>query len=75
MYNLWALQLDVYISRNHMGRAKANSTLSWLWRFYCEQSELSGEFNGTDFLYIYINKYMFQAVRRAVNVLNVSTCI
>ena len=35
----------------------------------CEQSELSGLFNGTDFLYI------FQAVRRAVNVLNVSTCI
>ena len=37
----------------------------------CERSELSGEFNGKDFLYIYI----FQAVRRAVNVLNVSTCI
>ena len=34
----------------------------------CERSELSGEFNGTDF-------HMFQAVRRAVNVLNVSTCI
>ena len=38
---------------------------------YCERSKLSGEFNGTDFLYI----YLFQAVRRAVNVLNVSTCI
>ena len=36
---------------------------------YCERSELSGLFNGTDFIYI------FQAVRRAVNVLNVSTCI
>ena len=40
---------------------------------YCERSELSGEFNGTDFLYNYI--YLFQAVCRAVNVLNVSTCI
>ena len=39
--------------------------------YYCELSELSGEFNGTDFLYIYII-YIFQAVRRAVNV---STCI
>ena len=37
----------------------------------CERSELSGEFNGTDFLYI----YLFQAVRRAINVLDVSTCI
>ena len=27
----------------------------------CERSELSGLFNGTDFLYIYI--YIFQAVR------------
>ena len=42
---------------------------------YCEQSDFSGEFNGTDFLYIYIYIYMFQAVRRAVNVLNVSTRI
>ena len=40
--------------------------------YNCEQSELSGEFNGTDFLYNYM---VFQAVRRAVNVLNVSTCI
>ena len=37
-------------------------------------------FNGTDFIYnyykyIYIYIYMFQAVCRAVNVLNVSTCI
>ena len=46
----------------------------WLIPTYCERSELSGEFNGTNFLYIYII-YMFQAVRRAVNVLNVSTCI
>ena len=37
----------------------------------CERSELSGEFNGTDFLYI----YLFQAVHRAINVLDVSTCI
>ena len=39
--------------------------------YNCERSELFGEFNGTYFLYIYI----YQAVRRAVNVLNVSTCI
>ena len=39
----------------------------------CERSELSSEFNGTYFLSIYIG--IFQAVRRAVNVLNVSTCI
>ena len=38
---------------------------------YCERSELSGLFNGTDFIYACV----FQAVRRAVNVLNVSTCI
>ena len=38
---------------------------------YCERSELSGLFNGTDFLYIYFRP----AVHRAVNVLNVSTCI
>ena len=38
---------------------------------YCERSELSGMFNGTDFLYIYFRP----VVRRAVNVLNVSTCI
>ena len=36
----------------------------------CERSELSSLFNGTDF-----SIYIFQAVRRAVNVLNVSTCI
>ena len=42
---------------------------------YCERSELSGLFNGTNFLYIYIYICIFQAVRRAVNVLNVSTCI
>ena len=40
-------------------------------RYNCERSEISGVFNGTDFIYT----YMFQAVRRAVNVLNVSTCI
>ena len=34
----------------------------------CERSELSGRFNSTDFLYI----YLFQAVRRTVNVLDVS---
>ena len=52
---------------------------------YCERSELSGLFNGTDFLYIdiyiyiYIYRYIYFRpavhVRRAVNVLNVSTCI
>ena len=41
----------------------------------CERSELSGLFNGTDFLYIYIYVYFRPAVCRAVNVLNVSTCI
>ena len=43
----------------------------------CERSELSSEFNGTDFLSLSIYNYIgiFQAVRRAVNVLNVSTCI
>ena len=44
------------------------------WLHYCERSELSGLFNGTDFLYNYICS-IFQAVRRAVNVLNVSTYI
>ena len=34
----------------------------------CERSELSGLFNARIF-------YIYQAVRRAVNVLNVSTCI
>ena len=43
-------------------------------RHNCERSELSGEFNGTDFLSLY-TVYIFQAVHRAVNVLNVSTCI
>ena len=45
--------------------------------YNCERSELSSLFNGTDFFYIYIYIYIciFQAVRRAVNVLNVSTCI
>ena len=38
--------------------------------YNCERSELSSLFNGTDF-----SIYIFQAVRRAVNVLNVSTCI
>ena len=37
--------------------------------YNCERSELSGLFNGTDFL------YFRPSVRRAVNVLNVSTCI
>ena len=41
-----------------------------LFLLYCVQSELSGLFNGPYFRYI----YMFQAIRRAVNVLN-STCI
>ena len=46
----------------------------------CERSELSGQFNGTDFLnlslyILLLYNYIFQAVRRAVNVLNVSTCI
>ena len=53
-------------------------------RYYCERSELPSLFNGTDFyiilyiyiyIYIYNYVYIFQAVRRAVNVLNVSTCI
>ena len=35
----------------------------------CELSKLSGLFNGTDFL------YFRPSVRRAVNVINVSTCI
>ena len=35
----------------------------------CERSELSCLFNGPDFHYI------FQADRRSINVLNVSTCI
>ena len=39
----------------------------------CERSELSGLFNGPDFIYVYI--YFRQAVRRVVNFLNVSTCI
>ena len=43
--------------------------------YNCERSELSSLFNGPDFRYIYIYIYIFQAVRRAVNVLNVSTCI
>ena len=38
---------------------------------YCERSELSGLFNGTDFLY----NYFRPSVRLAVNVPNVSTCI
>ena len=33
---------------------------------YCERSELPSLFNGTDFFYIYV--YIFQTVRRAVNV-------
>ena len=42
----------------------------------CERSELSGLFNARIFyIYVYIYNYIFQAVRRAVNVLNVSTCI
>ena len=44
----------------------------------CERSELSGLFNARIFyIYtcIYNYVYIFQAVRRAVNVLNVSTCI
>ena len=43
-----------------------------------ERSELSGLFNARIFyIIIYNNIYIciFQAVRRAVNVLNVSTCI
>ena len=39
----------------------------------CERSELSSLFNGLDFCYIYIS--IFQAIRRAENVLNVSMCI
>ena len=31
--------------------------------------------NATLYIYMYIYIYIFQAVRRAVNVLNVSTCI
>ena len=43
--------------------------------YNCERSELSGEFNGTDFLYNIYNIYILYklyAVRRAVNVLCVS---
>ena len=59
-----------------------------LWQrieYYCERSELSGLFNGTEFLIASEASFLvcsmarifciFQAVRRAVNVLNVSTCI
>ena len=40
----------------------------------CERRELSSVFNGLDFCYIY-NIYIFQAIHRSINVLNVSTCI
>ena len=54
-----------------MCNALALAKLTCASEFYCERSELSGLFNGTDFLYIYFRP----SVRRAVNVLNVSTCI
>ena len=41
----------------------------------CERSELSGLFNAWIFYIYNMFIYIFQAVRRAVNVLNVSTCI
>ena len=49
--------------------------------YYCyyERSELSGLFNGTDFLYnyiiIYIHVCIFQALRRAVNVVKYNVSI
>ena len=50
--------------------------------YNCERSELSSLFNARIFyiyiyiyLYIYMFIYIFQAVRRAVNVLNVCTYI
>ena len=53
------------------------SVLLWCLTYNCEQSKLSRVFNGTDFLSLYIYiiytcimcKIMFQAARRAVNVL------
>ena len=51
----------------HCGRAKRERDV--LHRSSCERSELSGVFNGTDFL------NLFQAIRSAINVLNVSMCI
>ena len=54
-------------------------SLVFIVKNYCERSELSGLFNGTDFLslslYIYICICVFQAVHCAINVLNVSACI
>ena len=48
--------------------------------YNCERNEHSGLINARIFyiiiyIYIYNYVYIFQAVRRAVNVLNVSTCI
>ena len=40
--------------------------------YKCEQRELPSVFNGPDFHY---KNIILQAVRRSVNVLNVSTCI
>ena len=43
----------------------------YIYIYNCERSELSSLFNARIFYYI----YLFRAVRRAVYVLNVSTCI
>ena len=53
------------------GREGMKEKMSMMLKCNCERSELSGLFNGTDFLYIYFRP----SIRRAVNVLNVSTCI
>ena len=60
---VWEDEMDLFIILCEMQTQHCDAN--------CKRSELSGVFNGTDFIYI----YMFQAVRRAVNVLNVSTYI
>ena len=48
-------------------------TRNYLQYYNCERSEFSSVFNGHDFHYKHIYyRYIFQAIRRAVNVLNVS---
>ena len=68
----WAGQKAMRSLRSRSLRSRDALHLSSI---YCERSELSSLFNGTDFFYIYMFIIIFQAVRRAVNVLNVSTCI